>query len=490
MTGSKIEADALAAMRGGRLQDALVIARRGVVGATSLLPVHALLATILLKLDLRRDAEAVVEGAFRLEPGTGDACDALAYVSLMLGSHEQANKLYHRAVAQSPQNARFWYNLASSERSFGRLKEAETACNRSIALDPEHYSSYLLRSELLVQTPQSNHLEELERQVARLDLDDRGRVVLGYALAKELDDLQQFSAAFRWFKVASAARRRLLSYDIAGDEHKLCRVIEAFPADLVAATAPAGSSGRYAFIIGLPRSGTTLVERILSGHKGVISNGETDNFMRALLACAPANGSDIFARAAAADPACVARQFSKLADSGSPLGRSTSDLVVEKLPMNYLYLGAIHRALPAASLIWVKRSPLDSCFALYRTLFGEACPFSYDFEELARYYSAYEKLMQHWQHALGARLHEVRYEDLVADPKQIGSAMVRYCGLSWEETAVEVERNASVSLTASAAQIRRPIYGTSSNRWRHYAAELKPLIDALRRRGIDVPNDV
>jgi hypothetical protein len=157
--------------------------------------------------------------------------------------------------------------------------------------------------------------------------------------------------------------------------------------------------------------------------------------------------------------------------------------------MNYLYLGAIHRALPEAKLILVTRAPLDSCFAMYRTLFGEAYPFSYDFEDLARYYGAYAALVSHWRASFGETIYEVVYEDLVKDPARVGADLARHCGLSWNAQALDVQKNAAVSLTASAAQIRRPIYGTSSGRWRAYRAHLEPLIRALRGRGVALPSD-
>jgi len=169
--------------------------------------------------------------------------------------------------------------------------------------------------------------------------------------------------------------------------------------------------------------------------------------------------------------------------------RASADKIIEKLPMNYLYLGAIARALPDARILAVRRSPLDSCFAMYRTLFGEAYPFSYDVTELTRYYAAYERLMNHWRGVLGGRLQEIVYEELVKDPHRVGAAAATYCGLSWSDTAVDIQRNAAVSLTASAAQVRRPIYGTSSGRWRHYRAQLEPLIEALRRHGVALPDD-
>jgi hypothetical protein len=312
---------------------------------------------------------------------------------------------------------------------------------------------------------------------------------LGYALAKELDDVRRFDEAFNWFAAAAGARKSRLAYDVAVDERKLRRIAEAFPCGPTATSLGLGARGqspadsaRYLFIVGLPRSGTTLLERILSALPGVRSNGETDNFSKSLLAAAAATEGDVFLRGAAADPDAVAQNYARLANCAGSDGS-----VIEKLPMNYLYVGAIRRALPEAKILLVRRSPLDSCFAMYRTLFGEAYPFSYDFDDLARYYAAYDRLMNHWRLILGETLHEVVYEDLVREPQREGMQIADYCGLAWTPKAIDIQQNTSVSLTASAAQVRRPIYGSSSGRWRHYHRHLEPLIAALRRHGIPVP---
>ena len=476
------DVEALRLMEAGRHADALTVARHAVAASAVCSPADGLLATVLLHLGQRDEAEAVVSAAIDRGTGSADAYDALAFVSLQLGDHERANSLYRRAATLNDDSARFWYNLGSSERSFGRLLDAEAACDRAIALDQCHYQSYLLRSELRAQSPAANHIPEMERLLAAPGVTPRALMFLGYALGKELDDLGRYDDAFHWYARAAAARRRNLSYDVATDERKLARIAEAFAGPSTPMVDPGVEAGRFIFVVGLPRSGTTLLERMLTGLTGVCSNGETENFSRALLAAAAADGHDVFARAASADFARVAREYAKHA------GGAAHRKVVEKLPLNYLYLGAIRRSLPTATPIVVLREAPDSCFAMYRTLFGEAYPFSYDFSELARYFAAYMRLLDHWRRLLGNWLVEVTYEDLVRQPAQVGASVARCCGLDWAESAVEIHRREGISMTASAAQIRRPIYQSSAGKWRRYERHLAPLVTALRAQGVAVPD--
>ena len=480
-------------MRAGRLAEALSFARQAVAAKAACSPAHGVLAMILLRLGRAAEADAVVESAARGAPGNAEGYNSLAHVALALGRHERANALYRRAVDLGPDVSRHWYNLASSERSFGRLEQAEAACDRAIALNSREYRGYLLRSELRLQTSAANHVAQLRHELARPDLEEQGRVLLGYALGKELDDLGQYEEAFRWFSLAADAWRRHQAYDVSSDERKLQRIIEAFPRQPRPAVRGTVDSSRFVFIVGLPRSGTTLLERILTGLPGARSNGETDNFERAFAAAAGAERTaadqaaanrgvpDLFARVAEVDWNAVAAGYARLADPGS-----TGKIVIEKLPLNYLYLGAIHRALPRARLVVVSRAPVDCCFAMYRVLFGEAYPFTYSFEDLARYYAAYSRLIAHWRTTCGESISEVRYEELVSDPVRVGAALAPACGLEWRDSAVEVERNAALCFTQSAAQVRRPIYQSSSGRWRHYHRQLEPLIQALRRQLIPI----
>ena len=476
------DAEAARLLRAGQAAQALPLAEHAVAAKRVCAAAHGLLAMILLRLGRTHEAEALIDAAVRLSAGPAEAYGALAQTARALGRHEQARDLYRRAAELDASVPLYWHQLATCEPALGRLETAEDACNRAIALDPRQYPCYLLRAELRERTAADHHLEQLLRELTRPGLPDAGQVLLGYALGKELDDLGRYDEAFESFALAASTHRRHLRYDAAIDEHKLRRITEVF-GDTGGTSAEAGvDSSRFVFIVGLPRSGTTLVERILTGLPGTRSNGETDHFARTLLSAPSAGGADVFARAAAVDWRAVAAGYARSCGADGSGG-----LILEKQPMSYLYLGAIRRALPQARILLVSRSLLDSCFAMYRTLFGDAYQFTYDFEDLARYYAAYARLIDHWRRTLGASLHEIQYEQLVADPRQVGAAAAGACGLPWHDSALAVERNTDVCLTQSAAQVRRPIYRSSAGRWRHYRAHLGPLAHALQRLGVATP---
>lgn len=459
---------------------ALDLVRAEVVSAVRVTPAHALEIEALLAMRRRGEADAALDRALALPKPSADALDALAYFARRLSRHELSNRLYRSAVAFAPQDPILQFNLATSERSLGNLTQAAAACKDALRLAPDDLAAVLLRSDLTRATPGANNVDDLRARLAA-DPAERAQMFAAYALGKELDDLGRYDEAFDAFARGAAARRRNLRYDVTEDEAKLRRIAEVFPGDGRGAAPLRPTAHRHVFIVGLPRSGTTLTERILGGLPGVTSNGETDNFAAALIGCAPPGRADVFQACADANPAAVAAAYEALA---APAAAGLATL--EKLPLNYLYVGAIARVLPDAAIVWVRRNPLDSCFAMFRTLFGEAYPFSYDLDDLARYYAAYERLMVHWAHACPERLVVVDYEALVTEPERVGADLAARCGLPWTPDALDLTRNRTASLTASAAQVRRPIHASSAGAWTRYRRQLEPLTRRLAALGVDL----
>ena len=425
----------------------------------------------------KAQAQAALRAALEL-PGTDIAVlEALAFQAFGLGVHTASREFYHRTTRAAPGDATCWYNLASAERTLGQLEAAEQACNQALQRDPGMTAAALLRSELRRQTPEANHVDQLRQWLARAP-DGPAAIALNYALGKELDDLADYDAAFACFARGAALRRAGLTYDVRQDVWKLQRIRETFDGARLGA-APELQPPAFGFIVGMPRSGTTLIERVLTGGAAATSNGETDNLLRALMEGSPAALPDIFERIAAAAPARVAQRYGQFAGVGG-----NGQIVLEKLPLNYLYAGAIRLTLPSARILLLERKPADNCLAMFTTLFGAGYPFSYDLGDLARYFIAYQALVAHWQAVMPEQIQTLSYDAFVADPEPAGQRMAAHMGVPWDAALLRVEANRDSTATASAAQVRRPIYTASSGRWRNYARQLAPLTNAIESAGL------
>ena len=412
-----------------------------------------------------------------------DACEdrrLLQGVGLLyshLNLHVDAGRCYERVAALSPGDPQALYNWATCLTALGQLEVAEERLNQVIALSPDDHDAQYNRSILRRQTPGRNHVDELRQKLSDWQRSPTARIALGYALAKELEDLERYRESFAALKTAADTRRRLLSYRVEHDVTTMEQIAEAFDGEYCRRRTRAGTSTvRPIFIVGLPRSGTTLVDRILSSHSQVGSRGESSDLSAILMRLAGPvpDRKTLVRRATMLDAAELGRGFcARLPRIGTPR-------VIDKTPLNFLYLGLIAAALPQAAIIHVRRQPLDVCYAMYKTLFRMAYPFSYDLTDLACYYSAYSRLMQHWRDTLGSRLIEVDYESLVADQAGETRRLLDACSLPWEDSCLEFHRNERPTLTASAAQVRQPLYSSSVGLWQRYRSELQPLVERLR----------
>lgn len=437
----------------------------------------------------RRLAESINSAAAAERNAAHDASllDAIGSFYNSVGEHQRACDTYSQAIARDPSQPVFWFNRATVQRFLGRLAAAEEDYDRTIELRPNDYEAYTNRSELRKQAPDRNHIEAMERHLAAGIPHWRGEVQLRYALAKEYEDLEQYPDSWRHLERGSRLRREHLKYEVRYDTDTVDWIMKAFP------ESPAGPTHGHPtrepiFIVGLPRSGTTLVERILGSHSRVFAAGELNHFAAALVSAAthrsagqPLPRPELIAATRDLDFGALGSDYLQRTRPGTSQRAHFTD----KMPLNYLYCGLIHRALPNARIVHVTRHPLASCYAMFKTLFKDGYPFSYDLDDVSRYYVGYRRLMDHWRQSMPGVIYDISYERLVRDQESESRRLLAACGLDWEDGCLEFHRNTTVTTTASAAQVRRPIYDSSLKQWRHYESQLAGLRNQLHAAGID-----
>lgn len=445
----------------------------------------ASLAQSLLGLNRTDQARAAAVRALGLAAGDAAALDTLGVVFSRLGDQDRAADCFRKAVALAPKNSGYQFNLGWAEQFLGDFAAAEAAYRRAIALEPGMERAYSALVRLAPQTREGNFIRPLER-LFNATKDPLRRLAIGHALAKTYEDLKEDAQSLTWLgrakaglkdRAQAAARRREPLFEAAR---------RTFPT--TAPAKPGHPSPAPIFVFGLPRTGTTLVERILSSHPQVTSVGETMAFAlaaRRLSGVASPELIDpmILNRAATADPAVLGAEFLRAAGQGVRTPRFS-----EKSPLNFLFAGLIHRALPNARLICLRRDPMDSCLANYRQSFATDFAYYdhvYDMAEMARYFVSFDALIAHWRQVLPTdRFTEVSYEAVVADQEAETRRLLAFCGLDWDPACLNFHENAAPVATASAVQVRQPVYATSIARWKRYGDGLEPMAAVLRDAGL------
>ncbi len=415
---------------------------------------------------------------------------AVANLYTQAGAHTERLRCAQRALNLAPDDPARLASCAAAETACGLITEAEQHLDQLLTQAPQDFGSYYRRSILRRQTRERNHIEPMSRLLAKLPTDAPETVPLCYALAKECEDLERFDESFVYLQRGSARRRRSLSYQVSGDEAAMVAISQAFDALRLASVGTEGTHDETPiFITGLPRSGTTLVDRILSSHSQAESLGEINDLSYALIKGAQRPGEQdaagpdrlqLIRRSAQLDFAALGSDYLRRV-AGYPRAKAH---FIDKTPWNFLYLGLIALALPNARIIHLRRDPMDSCLALYKTLFRSGSPYSYDLGDLARYYLAYHRLMEHWRRVLPGHYMELDYERLVLSQESATREVLSWCGLPFEPQCLEFHRNSSPAATASAAQVREPMHARSIGLWKHYERQLAPLAAALREGGV------
>jgi tetratricopeptide (TPR) repeat protein len=413
-------------------------------------------------------AQALRAAAAGVDPASAERRMDLVRALIIEKKDAEAEAEVRRALKADPKNADGHWLLGRILSDAGRFDEARAAFEASLALKSRQGAVYydLVRCFRLVEADRPL----VARMLALARTEDRGEaaVRLQFALGKALDDLGDYAAAMRHFHKGNQLKARMVAFDRTGLAQRIDRLIAQFTPDWMASNARAQGGERAVFVVGLPRSGTTLVEQILASHPDVEGAGELQFW---------AGRSQAFERLAQG-PQVSAFLDETARDHREMLAGLAPDAsrVVDKNPFNFLSVGLIRLVLPQAVVIHCRRNPIDTCLSIHSTYFGPRPDFATGLEDLAFYHRQYARLMDHWRAALPAdRFVELDYETLVTDPEPQVRRLLAACGLSWDEACLHPERTARAVRTPSRWQARQPITPSSVGRWRTY----EPWIQAL-----------
>lgn len=442
-------------------------------------------ADILIMLRRRNDARQVAADATVVAGNDGPALWAIGKVYSRCDDPAQALPIYLMAQQAMGSPPALLHDLAIARFFTGDIAGAEQDLEALLVLEPMTAHALYLRATLRRQTEARNHVADLEMRLARGFPDARGRATCLFALAKELEDLAQDDRSFAALAEGAALKRQSITYDAAAERASIEGVRAAYTQEVMQADEAGHEEEGAIFIVGMPRTGTTLLERMLGRHSKVRSAGELLDFGQLLAAASR--------ESIAANPGSTLAEASRQIDFAA-LGRNYmcsareaadgSQVFIDKMPVNYIYCGLIRKALPKARIIHLVRDPMDSCYAVYKTLFNQAYHFSCDFEELADYYASYHLMMRHWHQVMPGDILDVHYEDLVADTEAQARRVLAWCGLDWQDAVLAPAQNDNPSTTASAAQVREPVHTRSVQKWRRHETGLAPLRERLAAAGI------
>ncbi|HTZ72242.1 MAG TPA: tetratricopeptide repeat protein [Acetobacteraceae bacterium] len=501
----------------GAFEEAVACHRRAIAHQPGLAAGYYNLANALIALGRVAQAVACYRRALELQPDYPEALTNLGNALHQSGNLAEAVACHQQAVALRPDYVYGLNNLGNALREQGLLDDAVACHRRAIALRPGYPEAHVnLGNELQEQGRLDEAVDAYELAVALAPrraefwhmLANTGRVAADSAharriavLAAELDSLsvaeqmhlhfalgivgqgKDAASSFRHLLEANRLKRTTFAYDEAATLAMFSRIRQTFTADFLASRRGTGMASPVpVFVVGMPRSGTTLVEQILASHKQVHGAGELPDLPRLLAVLERPDAGLCLPEAAHVLPPEAMRAVGAAYLDGVRMRAPKAARIVDKLPGNFLRLGLIHLALPQAKIIHIARDPVDTCLSCFAKLFSGHLPYAYDLAELGRFYRAYEGLMAHWREILppGTML-ELRYEHLVSDIETETRRLLTHCDLPWDDACLAFHENRRAVQTFSATQVRRPLYASSIGRWGAYGHLAGPLLEALRQ---------
>jgi len=477
------------AVSNDRLDDAEVFLRHAAKNAPDYGRVWVDLTNVLR--DLERPDEALESAmeVLRLAPDRAESHVLHASVVGMAGHHEDAINSYQKALAIAPEKAGVRCSMAHHMKTIGQQDEAIAMYRQSITTKADHAEAYWSLANLKTFRFEEEEISAMQSLLDRDDLPDESRVQVLNALGLDKEAKQDYDDAFSHFERSNSIRRKAESYDPVENETGIDQIISLFNAELFEKNAGSGDpDSAPIFIVGLPRSGSTLIEQILASHSMVDGTHELSDLTRTVKNVR--KNSPNRRPFPAGIPDLSADELSNIGHEyieSTSKYRSGAPHFVDKNPNNYTFVGLIKLVLPNAKIINAKRHPLDSCFGSYKQLFAFGQPFSYDLTELGEYYIQYQRLLDHWHQQLPGFVLDVQYEEVVADLDTQVRRILDFCGLPFEENCLNFHETERAVKTASSEQVRRPIYSSSVNLWRNYETHLDELIHILKPLLSDLP---
>jgi len=444
-------------------------------------------AECLLALGSRKESLAAADAAATAAGKIPAALDAVGQFLVHADEHRRALEIYDRAVEAAPGDPSFLGKRATVHRFVGNFDLAAGDYDAVLAISPADSEALAERAELRRQTSESNSVAAMEAALAAAPAGSNETAILHFGLAKSYEDLGQYAPSWRHLSAGNRLERARVQYQPEQDRAVIDTIIDGFSSVEVMGADATGE--RPIFIVGLPRSGTTLVDRILGSHSQVHSAGELSALSEAIGAVVqrtvrpkPADWNGYAAALGGLDGGSIARQYLTRVRAR----RGDRPRFTDKQPANFFYCALILRAFPNARIVHLTRHTLAACYAIYKTRFRGAFAFGYDLAELGAFYVGYRRLMAHWHRVLPGRLLDVAYEDVVSAQEPTTRRLLEYLDLPFEAACLEFHMNPASITTASSVQVRQPLYDSSLHQWQHFGVELEPLREYLQAAGIAI----
>jgi len=465
-----------------RVAEAAASFREAISLNPGLAPAHNMLGLCLRDLHQREAAVECFRKALAIDPSWAKAMNNLSLCLRDLQKPEEAMAYCLKALALDPDSPEFLNNHGTLLQEMGRLEEAEAVYRKIISSHPDEASAhYHLSGVRKVTEDDRGDVKAMQALYERPDIDEDNRTILAFGLGKAFDDLKEYGRAFDFYFAGNALKRKQVAFDIAEETARYDALKTLFSADFFARFPEAGVADRTPiFVLGMPRSGTSLVEQILASHPEVQGAGELFHLSDAVTDRFGRFESPAFFEALAQAVPGDFRQTGERYVSQLRRHSAEARFITDKMPLNFRYIGLIRLALPNAKVIHCRRDPMATCLSLFKTLFhGNGNNFAYGLAEIGGFHKLYQDWMAHCHAVLPGFVHDVRYEDLVTGPEPQVRALLDHCGLEWNGACLRPHETKRQVRTASSAQVRAPIHTGSLALWEKYGDRLAPLKQAL-----------